>query len=179
MPIPTRRASDVITPYCAPVEWYRGVAEAFAAARRHPNRALFGGDTLLTVPVEGGARALKAHARGSGMALQVSLHGRWPHVHLGALEALFGRTPFFPHYFPDVAEIISRPPALLADLTGGIDRIVRRALNLDALLPLLEAPAPAVITESKRIARHTEASAPMLEALFRFGPEAIFLLAKR
>ena len=146
MPIPTRRASDVITPYCAPVEWYRGVAEAFAAARRHPNRALFGGDTLLTVPVEGGARALKAHARGSGMALQVSLHGRWP---------------------------------LLADLTGGIDRIVRRALNLDALLPLLEAPAPAVIAESKRIARHTEASAPMLEALFRFGPEAIFLLAKR
>ncbi len=179
MPILIRRASDVVVPYCASVAWYRHSPEAVVAARRRPNRALFADDTLLTVPVEGGARILKSHARDAGVELRVSDHGRWSHVHLGALEALYGRTPFFAHYFPAVADVISSPHELLVELTGSIDRIIAEALRFDTLLPLLKNPSEVVAAEADRMYRRVKADVPMLEALFRFGPEAIFLLVER
>ena len=71
-----------------------------AADIRHCNRALIGRGVLLTVPVEGGSRSLKrlehacvgrAEARAALRSPRISLHGDWPRVHLGALEAVYGR----------------------------------------------------------------------------------------
>lgn len=56
-------------------------------------------DRLLSVPVEGGASALRS------IDPRISQHGRWQAVHLGALNAAYGKTPFFPHIFPEIERI--------------------------------------------------------------------------
>ncbi len=62
------------------------------------------GEMLLSVPVAGGAAALK---RLSPEELHVSLHGSWPRIHRGAINACYGRTPWFPHFQPLFAPLLS------------------------------------------------------------------------
>ncbi len=149
--------SPQYVPYCASLAYYRGGA----ADIRHCNRALIGRGVLLTVPVEGGSRSLKRleHACGGRAEAQadlrsprISLHGDWPRVHLGALEAVYGRAPFFAHYFPAVSGIIAGPPESLFGLNAAID--------------------------AERLLAQSDPALSMLDALFRLGPEAIFLLVE-
>lgn len=164
-------------PYCPSLAFYRGNP----ADPRHINRALFTGSLTLTVPVAGGAAALKrlasAHDRQAQQlpALSISDHGNWPHRHLGSLEALYGRTPFFPHYYPPLAAIIASPPPLLADLNDAIDSLIRAWLRL----PLPSGPFTSpVIAEARRLSGVADPQLSMLHYLFHLGPEAIFLLLK-
>lgn len=55
----------------------------------------------LTVPVEGGASTLK---KPEAEPL-LSDHGKWRREHLGAFAAVYGRTPYFQHLMPEIAEI--------------------------------------------------------------------------
>ena len=167
----------MIIPYAPTLAWYRGDCGASAL---HPNRTLLGRDVALTVPLAGGGRTLKAIRRDAeayGRA-SVSMHGNWPHVHLGASDAIYGRTPYFMHYFPQLERILSAPPADLAGLCGAVDSLIRTALRLDSLLPGLASPTGAVRDEAVRLSALCDPSLSMLDPLFRFGPEAIFLLVK-
>ncbi len=167
-------------PYCPSLAFYRGNP----ADPRHINRALFAGPLTLTVPVAGGAAALKRLARYASAttasapempSLCISGHGNWPHRHLGSLEALYGRAPFFAHYYPPLAAIIASPPPLLADLNDAIDSLIRAWLRL----PLPSGPFPSpVIAEARRLSGSADPQLSMLHYLFHLGPEAIFLLLK-
>ncbi|MDE5795581.1 MAG: hypothetical protein K2H75_00565, partial [Muribaculaceae bacterium] len=54
------------------------------------------GEIRLSVAVEGGSGILK---RLCPEEVCMSGHGRWPSVHLGALNALYGRAAYFDHLY--------------------------------------------------------------------------------
>lgn len=164
----------MVIPYCAPLAWYMARAAGCAQATpvTHPNRCLIAGPLTLTVPVAGGSRAIK---RLPWRELEVSDHGRWQHVHLGALDAAYGRTPYFIHYFPAVEAVISATPRRLADLCAAVDAAVAAALRIDRLAP--ELSTPAALRRGRELLPLADPALSILDPLFRLGPEAIFLLA--
>lgn len=60
-------------------------------------------DVTLTIPVEGGSNALKRH----NACPRISEHGKWRREHLGALDAVYRRTPFYAHLMPEFERIYS------------------------------------------------------------------------
>lgn len=103
-------------PYLASLGWWREwfslrlkghsgpQAAALASAgygKAHWNRSAVCREgeapVLLSVPVEGGGRAARS---APPETLVVSGHGDWPRVHLGAMEAAWGRTPYWRHLRP-------------------------------------------------------------------------------
>lgn len=159
-------------PYCAALSHYRGGR----CEVRHANRATFAGGLTLTVPVEGGRDTLKRLRSARALTLDVGIsdHGRWQHRHLGALEATYGRAPFFGHYFDEAARIITGDYATLGEMNAAIDAMLRRRLDIDRYLRM-ELPA-AAIAEARRLQTDADPRLSMLHYLFTLGPEAIFLL---
>ncbi len=132
------RLSRDFPPYAASVGWYAEALAALAegmpypgAEGRHPNRTLIAGSAAtewLIVPVAGSASALKSTA---GRPLLLSNHGDWPRRHLAALEAAYGRTPYWPHYSPELASILTDPGTTLSGLCRSIDTFVRRVIPIE------------------------------------------------
>lgn len=143
----------------------------------HPNRARLDGSLTLTVPVEGGSRALKRPDADP----VISQHGRWQHVHLGALEARLGTTPFWRHLEPSVVPLIAGAEGRLFDLNRALAEALADFLDLRSLVPELREFArlnPARLRElSDRWLRVTDPDAPLLTAAARYGRDAIFILA--
>lgn len=55
-------------------------------------------ETFLSIPVEGGASRLK---RTSNIPyIDISEHGNWRHTHMGAINAAYGRTPYYLYHMP-------------------------------------------------------------------------------
>lgn len=160
----------MVIPYCPSLAFYRGAR----TETRHCNRALLGRGVSLTVPVAGGARLLRGLKPGAQEPPRVSLHGDWPRAHLGALEAVYGRAPFFQHFFPPLAALIADPPETLFALNAAIDAEIRRAVGFRLLSGAVVTPA--VAAEARRLRALADPQVSMLDPLFRFGPEAIFLL---
>lgn len=128
-------------PYLASADWYSGYLFGHRESGiTVPNRTLVsapgrGGERLrLTVPVAGGSKALK---RGvvSGEGLTVSGHGDWPRVHLGALEAAYGREPFWRHFDSELAHILTQSIGMeLRELNARLDSLVSRFLRPDVII---------------------------------------------
>lgn len=58
-------------------------------------------------------------------------HGDWWHVHWGALEAAYGRTPFFEYYADDLRPWFSGAVERLVDLDMGIHNFCLQAIGID------------------------------------------------
>ncbi|MDE6297928.1 MAG: WbqC family protein [Muribaculaceae bacterium] len=92
-------------------------------------RTLVGDGRLLGVPVEGGSSALK---RRGCRDVMISEHGRWRDVHLGTLQALYGKTPYFPYLFPEIEKIyMEKGEGRLEDFNIAIHELIVRWLGLD------------------------------------------------
>lgn len=67
------------------------------------------------------------------------MHGRWPAVHLGALEAAYGATPFYAHLRPGLERILRSAEAgsRFATLTERLHCMSLMLLEVEALLPEL------------------------------------------
>lgn len=165
-----------VIPYMPSLAWMRRQTQAMHQAARHPNRTLLDRQTPLTVPVEGGGRQFRRSPAGSAPH-PLSAHGRWTHVHLGAIEAIYARTPYFIHFFPSLSEILLTPPHTLEELNRTILRFMLRAVDAQRLLPLLADPTEAVRQEARRLAQTAQPGLSFIDPIFRLGPEAIFLLA--
>ena len=63
--------------------------------------------------------------------VKVSTHGDWWHVHWGALEAAYGRTPFFEYYADDLRPWFAGTTERLVDLDMGIHKFCLNALGID------------------------------------------------
>lgn len=132
---------------------------------------------VLTVPVVGGSSAAK---RLRPELLEVSDHGDWTRIHIGAIEAAYGREPYFQHLFPEIAAVINDYPQHLAGLNVllmekmmdfiGYAEVIGEIRNLRAANPE-RCSAITIRLESKIDPTHS-----FLEPLFRLGPDAIFLL---
>ncbi len=115
--IPVEKIPTVIPPYLASTLWVQGSSSLKGLKTRDYTRTLIESNShegmVLTVPVVGGSSAVK---RLKPEQLEISGHGDWPRIHLGAIEAAYGREPYFLHLFPDIATIIERYPKHLATL---------------------------------------------------------------
>lgn len=163
----------MVIPYLAPASYYRPGAECPGTPAR-PNRCALGDGTKLTVPIEGGRTAIK---RDAPELWQVSEHGNWRHVHCGALEALYGRTPFYRHYAPALTDVIAdKALTSFADLCGALHEATARLTRpmAEAIIRHGELPGSA----RRRMAELAGAdqNLPMAHHLFLLGPEAIFVI---
>lgn len=86
---------------------------------------------LLTVPVRHDGLSPISKAR-------IDYTHHWVARHLATLRSAYGKTPHFDQVYPQVQELLSKKPAVLADLTiattlWGISRVVGFNLPLDDL----------------------------------------------
>ena len=170
-----------LPPYLASTAWMQGKVDLKKLKTRDYTRTLIESNApegmVLTVPVTGGSSAVK---RLKPELLEVSAHGDWTRIHLGAIEAAYGREPYFQHLFPEIAAVIEHYPQHLASLNvllmeKMMDFIGYRdnLSEIEALRERHPERCAAIVSrlESKIDLRHS-----FLEPLFRLGPDAIFLL---
>ena len=178
---PEGTSHAVIPPYLPSTLWIQGKVDPRSFKTRDYTRTRIESNSpegmVLTVPAVGGSSAAK---RLKPDRLEVSGHGDWTRIHIGAIDAAYGREPYFQHLFPEIAAVIADYPQQLARLNVllmermmdfiGYAKVIEDIRSLRTVNP----ERCAAITrrlESKINPRHS-----FLEPLFRLGPDAIFLL---
>lgn len=195
-------------PYMATASWYRVYLDARIASAattdddavraanrlcisngRELSRSVVAGahgqqPVMLSVPVAGGAHTVR---RGGEERWSLSGHGRWQQMHLGALKAAYGNTPYYSHCIDRLAPIISRPlkgeAGDFAQMTRDIHHTVMEILNVEQNLPALRN----MIRERNEFAKtiRTEYSTDVMEyfslfdVIFHKGEASIFTLLPR
>lgn len=189
-----------MVPYLAPFSWYshwlRGLLSGLddSMARSEASRLCgvkgklwcrsccpspAGGAVTLSIPIVGGASAIK---RNSPESLMVSGHGEWPRTHIGALEAAYGRAPFYRHLEPDVCHILHNAPGNpLPDVCEAIHLTIYRMLCLPDVLPslrqaLADNPFRFLGIAKELKGKISDPSENFLGILAEYGPDAIFSL---
>ena len=130
-----------------------------------------GRETVLSVPVEGGANALKR--RDASPA--ISGHGKWRREHLGALETAYSRTPYYPHLIPEIEAVYALPDGTL------LEEFNRRLLEValrwcDCGVSPEEMPRH-VLAYGRETATKINLNLSIFDALFRFGKDTGIALA--
>lgn len=170
-----------IPPYLASTQWFQNKGQRSILKTRVYTRALIESNSpdgmTLTVPVVGGNSAIK---RFKPEELAVSGHGDWTRIHLGAIEAAYGREPYFLYLFPDIASIIANYPEHLSTLNV---MLVKRMLDfidydiaIDDIGRLRRENPDRCSAITHRIELKINPGHSFLEPLFRLGPDSIFLL---
>lgn len=135
---------------------------------------------VLTVPVIGGSSMVK---KGKVAEFRISDHGDWTRIHLGALDAAYGREPFFQHLFPILEEEYpkdSDTPERLMAFNQTLWQKMKGFIRVDEVMSEWSAVSE---TELRRYAsfrdrmmQRIDPRHSFVEPLFRFGPDAVFLL---
>ncbi len=126
------------------------VADTFQYSRQsYQNRTRIlspDGPMWLTVPLAGGQHGTPIQA------VDLDMDGRWPQVHLKALQFNYGKAPFYAHYIAYVETLLLAPPATLGELTVQSVALLARLLGLDASFVLASAlpGAPSGLVEVHR-----------------------------
>ena len=170
---------EMTPPYLASTLWMQGKAGAMKT--REYTRTLIESNSpegmVLTVPVVGGSSAAK---RLKPEELKVSGHGDWPRIHLGAIEAAYGREPYFQHFFPVAADVIEHYPQQLARLNVLLMKKMMDFIGYDEAIAdirtLRNANPERCAAIANRLESKIDPAHSFLEALFRLGPDGIFLL---
>lgn len=178
-------------PFAASASWYAAWLRATAAglphgeacdiacratitdpkSMAHATISSHNGDIRLSVAVEGGAKMLKR--RGFFTQALLSSHGDWPHVHLGALDAAYGKTPFYPHFIPALREVYEAHKSSLYRFNLLMHETICRFLDIIPVTP----PCDATISErGTEIASRIRPEISILDPLMRFGRETILAL---
>lgn len=189
-PYPPRRQSrqEMVTfpPYTASTLWYATWANAISKNMTDVDAIIFsnnlcgisgkdfarckilsGGKTMtLSTSVEGGSHSLNIITNLD--IIKLSNHGNWPHVHLGALEAAYGRSPYYIYLMDEIVPILKNVPVTL----GELNRRLHSALS--GMLPAIQTDMkPSVKERGKEIATTLNPHLSILDALMRHGPETI------
>lgn len=132
---------------------------------------------VLTVPVVGGSSAAK---RLKPEQLEISSHGDWTRIHLGAIEAAYGREPYFQHYFPDIAGIIEGYPPMLGEMNGKLLSYMLSCIsykeNIKELEEMKTLHSARYTDIRNRLMNKVNPSHSFIEPLFRLGRDSLFLL---
>ena len=139
---------------------------------------------VLSVAVDGGSSRLKR--KGAEGWVKLSLHGNWPHTHLGGLEALYGRSPYYQHIIPGIREVYTNLPATLSGFNLSVHRWLTTFLQTDYPFLHPEPGQPGIdLGSTYKVLRRGEEIASMLseelsviDALMRFGPETNLALLR-
>lgn len=187
-------AIDAVPPYAASLRWYGrwygcvldGMTDEEAVACANRESGVEGKDfartrvrsaegvAVLSVAVEGGSAGLRR--RGAEKRAKVSLHGRWPHVHLGALEASYGRSPYYQHIMPGLRGILDQTMA--GDSLGALNRRVHGLLAgfLPKDVAATTVGAETIMRRAQEIASGLDPELSLIDSLMQLGPETSLAL---
>lgn len=173
----------MVTPFGPSVAWTRvylhGVIEGMGddEARKAANHAtgvqgkefarchLHG--ITLTVPVEGGAHALKSRGALPG----VSEHGKWRREHEGALLAAYGKTPYYSHLMPELMDVYAHSEGI------GLEEFNRRLLDVALGWIDVEAiKAEGMEGVRSEVRAKVDTGLSIFDLLFRLGSEGVWAL---
>ncbi|MBD5288721.1 MAG: WbqC family protein [Bacteroides sp.] len=143
-------------------------------------RVMIDGGIMLGVPVTGGGSRLK---RNCGEEVMISDHGRWPDVHLGAIKAIYGKTPYFPYLFPELERIYKEyGGGSLEKFNLAIHNLILRWLGLadesflTELRQLSSEKKDIILRLAMENSRNIDMNHSILGLLFRLGKESVFTL---
>ena len=183
-------------PYLASFRWYSLFFKALVEgkeeyeARVYSNRVLnvgkkdfsrskVGKGQRLTIPLEGRASSCVSPLTEK----TISGHGNWRHTHRGALDALFGRTPYYPHLMPRFAESLQEygePGMSLARLTEQIHEKTADFIGLREASRLYHTLPPEkrdlLRRRGEELSGAVMADESLASVIMRLGPDAIFPL---
>lgn len=172
---------DGLPPYLPSTLWMQGKVDRKALKTRDYTRTRIESNAaegmVLTVPVAGGSSAAK---RLKPEDLEVSDHGDWTRIHIGAIEAAYGREPYFIHIFPEIYSVIVGHPQHLGRLNVLLIEkmmdFIGYADYIEGVLNLRESNPERCHAITRRLESKIDPTHSFLEPLFRLGPDAIFLL---
>ena len=127
-----------------------------------------------SLAVEGGGRQLRTFQKLS--RLRLSEHGDWRRVHLGAIEALLGRKPYYRHLENGIKEIYhNRDLQTLEEFNIAIFNYLFSFLMEDVTEFTLKQfrENPVIKERGKEIARHIDSGISLLQAIASYGKEAL------
>lgn len=133
-----------------------------------------GEEILLSVAVAGGGRQLRD--AGSLDSLILSEHGNWRHLHLGAIEAVLGASPFFRDLYPDLKEVYHDTGlTTLRNFNLAIFRVLFSFLmgNLSAKDLRVYADLPVVKSRGEELREKIDSSLSSVQILALYGKETI------
>lgn len=126
----------------------------------------------LSVAIEGGASILKR--KGTESRAVISMHGNWPHVHLGAIEAIYGRMPYYQHIMPGLRDILMDLPEKLSGLNRKVHLWLSSFFQSDEAIRI----GDSVLLRGDEIKDRLEPELSIIDALMRFGPETNLVLIR-
>lgn len=133
-------------------------------------------DGVLTVPVAGGGSVLKKRTANPIL----SEHGKWRREHLGAWNAAYGRTPYYPHLIPEIERVYSSSEGMtLEEFNSGLLSVALDWLDFASVTSETVNKAPKrdrlhALGQELLVQINPELS--IFDALFRLGPDAVFAL---
>ena len=130
---------------------------------------------ILSCAVEGGGRRLRDSRNLRSVIL--SDHGNWRRIHPMAIEACYGRKPFYPYIADGLTDIyrdlsitgLEEFNVRLFDILSHflLGRLDKARLNLFEEIEVLR-------NRGKEIAKEINPEISVLDPIMKFGPEAIF-----
>lgn len=122
---------------------------------------------ILKVPVEGGASVLK-NAENEPL---LSEHGKWRREHIGALQASYGKTPYYEHLMPEIKAVYDDSVGITLERFNS--RLLDVALNwIDVDCLKENAARLQKVMEETKNAINRDLS--IFDALFRLGKRTSF-----
>lgn len=136
---------------------------------------------MLSMALEGGSGRLKNID--SFEEIRLSNHGNWRKNHLGAIEAVYRKAPFYDFIIDELQEVYNNYELeTLASFNGAIHDCVVKSLTggiySDALNNLGEKNV-VIIERGAEIAGHTDPTVSIIDPLMRFGPETLLMLINK
>lgn len=173
--------TSIMIPYLPTMKWLLNRKASGDMSAREYTRTVIESNSpqgmVLTVPVVGGSSAVKRY---SPEALEISGHGDWTRIHLGAIDAAYGKEPFFQHIFPGIADEIRHYPSRLAEMNRSLFSTVLAGINYEEsakeLMSYRAAHPQRYENIRSRMMSKIDIEHSVIEPVFRFGPDTIFLL---
>ncbi len=112
--------------------------------------------------------------------IRISDHGRWRQEHLGTINAIYGKSPYFAYIYPEIEKIyLERSHGTIGEFNESLFSFVKNFLDLDGVCVSarqMETSNPGRLAELKNeFATKVNLNNSILEALFRLGKNAAFL----
>lgn len=134
-----------------------------------------------SVAVEGGGRQLRSFAKME--ALRLSEHGDWRKLHLGALDAILGRKPFYRYLEPKLKKIyLNSELKTLRDFNFAIFEVLFSFLmeNVSPSIIRNNEHRPEIKMRGKEISETLKGDETILQGIATFGKETLLgLLAMK
>lgn len=144
-------------------------------SNREKTRTVLDKDIVLTIPVVGGSSTLKRRDLDYNSVL-ISAHDDWQRRHLGAWNAVYGKTPYFIHIFPELEKIYNEfSYGKLIDFNRKINDLAFSLMDFENLKDYVEKAYGFELDKTRRlredIEHHVKMDKTVYDALFRYGRE--------